>query len=221
MIRFPALTLITTLAISAASLSGWGCASSAASRAQRENAQRLNQDDLDEAVSQLVEDLFSQSEFTEWRERELAKPATDAGTKREIVLLLLDFKVASDDPGMTNNSISGYATRGLFTTLRREVRKFGMTFQRDMDGKGNNQNDRMKRFDEQDFDDSFDQSTGDVTTGAAEKVYVGLELEIQRARVSKGSGGDEYQYTLYGALVDGKRKKDIVDGRANLRKFNP
>lgn len=208
-------------AITATALCGAGCASSSASRASRENAQRLDQDDLDNAVSQLVEDLFSQEEFTEWRAMELAKPATDPGTKREIVLLLLDFKTLSDDPGMTNNSISGYATRGLFTTLRRQVRKFGITFQRDMDGKGNNSNDRMKRFNEQDNDPEFDQSTGEVTTGAAEKVYVGLELEIQRTRVAKGSSGDEYQYTLYGALVDGKRKKDIVDGRANLRKFNP
>jgi hypothetical protein len=201
-------------------MTGAGCASSAASRASREDAQRLNQDDLDNAVAQLVEDLFSQSEFTEWRARELAKPATDAGTKREIVLMLLDFKVNSSDPAMTNNSISGYATRGLFTTLRREVRKYGMTFQRDMDAKGNNRNDRMARFDEQDNDPNFDQGTGEVTTGAAEKVYVGLELEIQRTRVPMVSGGDEYQYTLYGALVDGKRKKDIVDGRANLRKFS-
>lgn len=219
--RFPAALVIAALAVSAASLAGWGCASSSASRAQRENAQRLNQDDLDEAVSQLVEDLFSQPEFAEWRERELAKPAVDPGTKREIVLLLLAFQVESDDPAMTNNSISGYATRGLFTTLRREVRKFGITFQRDMDGQGFNQNARMKRFNEQDNDPNFDQGTGEITTGAAEKVYVGLELEIQRARVAKGSGGDEYQYTLYGALVDGKRNKDIVDGRANLRKFNP
>lgn len=199
----------------------FGCASSVASRASRESAQRLDQDDLDRAVAAIVEDLFRKEEFVEWRSRELAQEPTDAGTKREIVLILLDYVVQGADPGLTNNTLSGYGTRALYTTLRDAVRPFGMTFQRDMDGKGNNSNARMRRVNEQDNDPRFDQRTGKITTGRSEKVYVGLELEIQQSRTAQGSSGESFRHTIYAALVDCERDKDIVAGRADVKKSNP
>jgi len=73
-------------------------------------------------------------------------------------------------------------------------------------------------FDEQDFDDRFDQSTGTVTTGGAAKAVLGMQITMNRSDMSAGGGRSDYTWIMRVKVIDGTRKTTVYSGKHVLYK---
>jgi len=180
----PALLLVST--------SSLGCASSSASRAQRDNARTISLSEYRQAARQLAVDIVSSPKFKRFREAEVERNA-------EVVVMLDEYRNETTDPTFDTT------LRQLFTALEEELLENDMTFQQALDEGLPNYSAAGGRMDSQDSDDRFDQSTGDVSTGSAKKAVLSLQLEVQRSRVSEPSGGSSFEYVLIARLANARK----------------
>lgn len=180
------------LAAACAAALSFGCASGTASRASRDNAARISLGEYREAARQLAVDIVSSPKFRRFRDKELT--AND-----EIVVMLNDYR------NETDNKVFNSSMRQLFTALEEALVENDMTFQQSLDRDLPNYSKAGERMARQDADDRYDQKTGTVTTGAAKKAVLALELEVQSSRTDIQSGGSMHEYALYARLTNAEQ----------------
>lgn len=189
MLRFTTV-LFASLLIGTLTL---GCASSSASRAQRDRARTISLSEYQQAAKQLSVDIVSSPKFQRFREKEVEQNG-------EIVVMLDRYDTSTiDDPTFATS------VRQLFTALEEQFTENDLTFQQDLDPDGPNYSRAGERLDRQDGDDRYDQKTGQVTTGSAKKAVLSLQLEVQRSQVAESGNGSVYEYSIIARLATGQK----------------
>ncbi len=189
MLRIAHLVLSTLLIGSLAI----GCASSSASRAQRDRARTISLSEYQQAAKQLAVDIVSSPKFQRFREKEVEK-------NTEIVVMLDRY-----DTSTINDPTFATSIRQLFTALEEQFVENDLTFQQDLDPDGPNYSRAGERLDRQDGDDRYDPGTGQVTTGSAKKAVLSLQLEVQRSEVAESGNGSVYEYAIIARLATGQK----------------
>ena len=184
------------------------CAGGTASRAMRDSAGTIKLSEFNTSAKEIVKEIANKPKFIRFREQETKKNS-------EIVLKLEAFTNLTDDPRFDTSQKSFY------NALEEAAQDHDMTFRQDLDKGLPNYVGGIEDFDKQDSDSRYDQSTGDVTTGAASKAIAGLELTIEKQQsANESGGGTTSEYVLRAKIKDGKTKTLIVTCSVLIEKNN-
>lgn len=172
-----------------------GCAASNANRMSRDAARQLDSATVEAAALAMVTSIQSSSRFAEYRLR-----AIDRG-ESGIVFLLNDLRSGVADP-------SGRVEREILSPLFNDISLFMLKmdvgeFRQDSDPSLPNYVRNLDEFSEQDLDDRFDQSTGDVSVGGRRKAVLAMELEVERKQIPLSGTRSRYEYTIRVKVTDG------------------
>ncbi len=183
------------------------CAGGNASRAMRDRSQSITLSEYDNNAKEIVKSIVNSPSFIKFRESEVKQ-------NNEIVLLLQSFSNLTDDPRFSSSQ------RSFFNALEEAAQDHDMTFRQDLDIGLPNYVGGINEFDKQDADDRYNQSTGDVTTGAAKKAVAGLQLAIEKGQSIGESGGTLNEYVLRAKVINGRTKTLIVSKSVSISKSN-
>jgi hypothetical protein len=184
------------------------CAGGNASRAMRDNAGTIKLSEYNTTAKEIVKEIVNSPSFIKFRDQETKKNG-------EIVLLLQEFTNLTDDPRFNTSQ------KSFFNSLEEAAQDHDMTFRQDLDRGLPNYVGGIGEFDKQDSDSRYDQSTGDVTTGAASKAIAGLQLTIEKQQsANESGGGTTSEYVLRAKIINGRTKTLIVTRSVSIEKNN-
>ena len=184
------------------------CAGGNGPRAIRDSAGTIKLSEFNTSAKEIVKEIVNKPKFIRFREQETKKNS-------EIVLKLQAFTNLTDDPRFDTSQ------KSFFNALEEAAQDHDMTFSQDLDKGLPNYVGGIEEFDKQDSDSRYDQSTGDVTTGAASKAIAGLELTIEKQQsANESGGGTTSEYVLRAKIKDGKTKTLIVTCSVLIEKNN-
>jgi hypothetical protein len=188
-----------------------GCANSNAVKAARNNQTRVSFDEVDTAANELAAAIKSSAKFQTFQRDAI-------GRGEAVVILLNQLDVAKNSGLQSARDLN--MTNELFNSLEESFVNSGVgEFTQMVDKNAPNYIPGMEAFDEQDFDDRFDQSTGTVTTGGAAKAVLGMQITMNRSDMSAGSGGrSDYTWIMRVKIIDGVRKTTVYSGKQVLYK---
>ena len=190
----PVWVALVVLAMIFGSIS-MGCAGSNANRMSRAAARQLDSATVEAAALAMVTSIQSSNRFAEYRRRAIERGEPG------IVLLLNDLRSGVADP-------SGRFEREVLSPLFNDIALFMLKmdvgeFRQDSDPSLPNYVRNLGEFSDQDLDDRFDQSTGDVSVGGRRKAVLAMELEVERKQIPLSGTRSRYEYTIRVKVTDG------------------
>lgn len=170
-----------------------GCAGSNASRATYDANRDLTLGQINSKAANLVADIVSKPRFVDFKKKVEAEQQTKSGIT--IMLVQLDKERANRD----------FSETELYLALEEQLADNGVYFQQSLSQGGLNYVPRIGDVDKQDSDARYDQSTGTVTTGAAQKAVLLMYLSVEK----KDTAGD-IEFQLRAKVVDAATKLTLL-----------
>ena len=170
-----------------------GCAGSNASRATYDGNRDLTLAQINSKAANLVADILSKPRFVDFKKKVEAEQQTKSGIA--IMLVELDKERANLD----------FSETELYLALEEQLADNGVYFQQSLSPGGLNYVSRIGDVDKQDSDARYDQSTGTVTTSAAQKAVLIMYLSVEKKDIA---GGIEFQ--LRAKVVDAATKLTLL-----------
>jgi hypothetical protein len=200
-------------AAAAAALVFTGCAGSNANRSSREATATLRFSEVQQIAQELADNIAKSPRYERFR-----RDAEARG--EEITIALIEpVRVDGDDfTGDLRRKIDEFFELVPEAFLQRDVGEFRRIR---LGNDGNNEaviRSKLDAFDAQDFDPSFNQDTGVVTTGGKAKAVLAMEAVGKRDKVPTKGGGFSYDYILRITINDLVRKTTVYSGSIPLSK---
>ena len=170
-----------------------GCAGSIASHATYDANRDLTLGQINSKAANLVADIVSKPRFVAFKK----KVEAEQRTKSDIVVMLMEL-----DKERANTDFS---ETELYLALEEQLADNGVYFQQSLDPGGLNYVSRIGDVDKQDSDARYDQSTGTVTTSAAQKAVLLMYLSVEKKDIA---GGIEFQ--LRAKVADAATKLTLL-----------
>ncbi len=189
-------SVVIVLFMSVASLSSIGCATSNASYARVDSTRSLTMDEYDTAAQKLVDEVLLSPAFNNFR-----KANTDKAG--QTVIMVTSYRNDTDD----RSTIP--LMKGFFEKLEEYSLEKGISYSNDLE--------KVAVINAQDADDRYDQSTGTVTTGAAAKSVIALEIIFETIR-SAGSSRTQNEFSIRVKFIDAARATTITSKSFRLTK---
>jgi hypothetical protein len=191
--QFRTSTVLAIALVTGATGALGGCAGSTASRATHDANRNLTLGQINSKAANLVADIVSKPRFVAFKK----KVEAEQRTKSDIVVMLMEL-----DKERANTDFS---ETELYLALEEQLADNGVSFQQSLDPGGLNYVSRVGDVDKQDSDARYDQSTGTVTTGAANKSVLFMRITVEKQDVA---GHIEFQ--LRAKLVDSATKLTLL-----------
>jgi hypothetical protein len=192
------LSLSALLIVAGATVS---CAGSSASRAVADQNRTLSMSDIERCAAQIVTDTTKDPWFVRFQAQEQDRNV-------RIGVLLQSYRNRIENDRMWESK-----KRDFFAYLEEYFLSAGVTFRQDLDPGLPNYTQGIEQFDMQDSDDRYDQKTGKVTTGAARKAVLGLQIELSMEEI-----GRQREFVLRSRLIDGETKETLVSKSSRVTK---
>ena len=204
--------------LSTAFVSLLGCAGSNPSFTRVNKSVFLNVDDINNASKKIVDEMIQDPRFLEYQSK-------DKKNGIQTVVFMCEYVNQSGDTRMDETEGSFQI---LFSALEEQFLKYNVPFRQDLDS-GNSAGalkhpitsraSGIEAVDKQDSDPRYDPKSGKVTTSAALKAVLGLQLELTRLDTTDGKSA-QFCFVLRARLIDGETKVTLVSKKVEFQKTN-
>lgn len=192
--HFSFASALITLSISISPIAG--CATSNASYARTDSARSLTISEFQNAAQSIIDDILTSPTFAKMR-------STKADAQGEMVVQVTSYDNRSGDRSTIQ------LLKGFFEYLEEYSTEKGITYSNDLD--------KTAAIRAQDADDNYDQSTGTVTTGAAAKSVIAIEIIFTSER-SAGASDNLNEFVLRVKFIDAARATTLLSKSYKIEK---
>ncbi len=192
--HFSFASALITLSISISPIAG--CATSNASYARTDSARSLTISEFQNAAQSIIDDILTSPTFAKMR-------STKADAQGEMVVQVTSYDNRSGD----RSTIP--LLKGFFEYLEEYSTEKGITYSNDLG--------KTAAIRAQDADDNYDQSTGTVTTGAAAKSVIAIEIIFTSER-SSGASDNLNEFVLRVKFIDAARATTLLSKSYKIEK---